>query len=205
MWRSSCVTPVGSSIYYTERFSPSPTLRGTKNLNGNGPNPFFFLGPKTWSESILWQRFCFGMVSATSLSSSMRGRYKNKIAEWKWLPIFQNKRSRHATADELELYSSTTFLTGKRRHQPIYVEVLLFLFTHCGRMNTSTARQRAELQTDTAPMLFAGCQHSKASNSLHCSIRSKVEVNFADVCGSILVGLPGSRASSSAGADFTTC
>ena len=30
--------------------------------------------------------------------------------------------------------------------------------------------------------LFAGCQNSTALNSLHCSIRSKVEVNFVDVC-----------------------
>ena len=38
-----------------------------QNFNENGPNQFFFLGPKTWSESILWQRFCVGMVSTTSL------------------------------------------------------------------------------------------------------------------------------------------
>ena len=38
--------------------------------------------------------------------------------------------------------------------------------------------------TDTAPMLsFAGCQDSTALTSRHCSIRSRVEVNFADVCG----------------------
>ena len=59
-----------------------PTLMGTKNLNENGPNPFF-LGPKIWSESILWQRFCFRMVSTASLSMFMRGRYKNEIVEWK--------------------------------------------------------------------------------------------------------------------------
>ena len=83
-------------------------------------------------------------------------------------------------------------------------------------MGTSTARQecatlsfslRAELQTDAAPMLlsFAGCQNSTALNSLHCSIRSKVEVNFADVCGcdTRLVGLPGIAAGSSAGMVFT--
>ena len=35
-----------------------------------------------------------------------------------------------------------------------------------------------------APMLsFAGCQNSTALTSLHCSIRSRVEVNFVDVCG----------------------
>ena len=59
-------------------------------------------------------------------------------------------------------------------------------------MNTSTAQQEcatlvctllAKLQTDAAPMLFAGCQNSTTLNSLHCSIRLKVEVHFADVCG----------------------
>ena len=58
-------------------------------------------------------------------------------------------------------------------------------------MNTSTARQeRATLSlytsrtTDTTPMLsFAGCQNSTALTSLHCSIRSRVEINFVDVCG----------------------
>ena len=59
-------------------------------------------------------------------------------------------------------------------------------------MNTSTARQECatlSLYTtsrtkDTAPMLsFAGCQNSTALTSLHCSIRSRVEVNFVDVCG----------------------
>ena len=101
----------------------------------------FFLGPKTWSESILWQRFCFGMVSTTSLSLSMRGTYKNEIAELKWPPIFQNKRVRYARVNELELYSSTT-LPVKRRHQPMSRVYSVFLFTHCRWMNnTSTARQ----------------------------------------------------------------
>ena len=59
----------------------------------------------------------FGIVSTTSLSLSMRGMYYNKIAEWKWPPIFQNKRVRNARTDELELYSSTTLLPAERRHQ----------------------------------------------------------------------------------------
>ena len=59
-------------------------------------------------------------------------------------------------------------------------------------MNTSTARQECaplslyttSRTTDTAPMLsFAGCQNSTALTSLHCSIRSRVEVKFVDVCG----------------------
>ena len=29
----------------------------------------------------IWQRFCFGMVSTTNISLSMRGRYNNEIAE----------------------------------------------------------------------------------------------------------------------------
>ena len=72
-----------------------------------------------------------------------------------------------------------------------YVEVLI-LFTHCRWMNTSTARQECAILslyttcriTDTAPMLsFAGCQNSTALTSLYCSIRSRAEVNFVDVCG----------------------
>ena len=39
---------------------------GTKNLYENRPSPFFLFGTKIWSESNLWQRFCFGMVSTTS-------------------------------------------------------------------------------------------------------------------------------------------
>ena len=54
---------------------------GTNHLYENGANPFIFSGPKIWPESTLWQRFCFGMVSTTSLSLSMRGRYNNEIAE----------------------------------------------------------------------------------------------------------------------------
>ena len=59
-------------------------------------------------------------------------------------------------------------------------------------MNTSTARQECATlslhttsrTTDAAPILsFAGCQNSTALTSLHCSIRSRVEVNFVDVCG----------------------
>ena len=59
-------------------------------------------------------------------------------------------------------------------------------------MNTSTARQECATlslyttsrTTDTAPMLsFAGCQNPTALTSLHCSIRSRVEVYFVDVCG----------------------
>ena len=60
-------------------------------------------------------------------------------------------------------------------------------------LNTSTARQECATlslyttsrTTDTAPMLlsFAGCKNSTALTSLHCSIRSRVEVNFVNVCG----------------------
>ena len=52
-----------------------------------------------------------------------------------------------------------------------------------GCIETKLCTLRAELQTDTAPM-FGGYQYSTAAlNSLHCSIRSKIKVNFADVCG----------------------
>ena len=59
-------------------------------------------------------------------------------------------------------------------------------------MNTSTTRQECatpslyttSTTTATAPMLsFADCQNSTALTSLHRSIRSRVEVNFVDVCG----------------------
>ena len=59
-------------------------------------------------------------------------------------------------------------------------------------MNTSTARQECATlslyttsrTTGTAPMLsFADCQNSTALTSIQCSIRSRVEVNFVDVCG----------------------
>ena len=41
--------------------------------------------------------------------------------------VFKTRRVRYARADELELYSSSTTSPVKRRHQLIYVEVLLFL------------------------------------------------------------------------------
>ena len=40
------------------------------------------------------------------------------------------------------------------------------------------------VQNCTAPILsFAGCQNFTALGSLHCSISSRVELNFVDVCG----------------------
>ena len=54
-------------------------------------------------------------------------------------------------------------------------------------------------------LLFDGCQNSTALNSLHYSIRSRVEVYFVDVCGydTRRAGLPGIAAGSSAGTVFT--
>ena len=44
--------------------------------------------------------------------------------------------------DELELYSSTmAVLLYQSSATPTYVEALLFLFTHCRWVNTSTAQQ----------------------------------------------------------------
>ena len=83
-------------------------------------------------------------------------------------------------------------------HTPTYVEVLL-LFTHCRWMNTSIARQECATlslytmprTTDTTPLLsFVGCQNSTALTSLHCSIRSRVVVNFVVCPVSMLVGAP---------------
>ena len=104
--------------------------------------------------------------------------------------VFKTRRVRYARGDELELYSSSITSPVKRRHQ--LVLRFLLLFTHCRWMNTSTARQECATlsvyttsgTTDTTPMLsFAGCQNSTALTSLHCSVRSGVEVNFVDVCG----------------------
>ena len=54
-------------------------------------------------------------------------------------------------------------------------------------------------------LLFTGCQNSTALSSLHYSIRSRVEVNFVDVCGydTRRAGLPGIAAGLSAGTVFT--
>ena len=56
---------------------------GTKNLNENGPNPFFWGGTKNMVRVNLMATVLCGMVSRTSLSLSMRERYKNEIIEWK--------------------------------------------------------------------------------------------------------------------------
>ena len=55
-------------------------------------------------------------------------------------------------------------------------------------------------------LLLAGCQNSTALNSLHYSIRSRVEVNFVDVCGydTRRAELPGIAAGSSAGGTVFT-
>ena len=149
-------------------------------------------GPKTWSESIFWQRFCFGMVSTTSLSLSMRGTYKIEIAEWKWPPIFQNKRVR---LQEQTSWSSTVVLLSPSEAQtPTYVGVLL-LFTHCRWMNTSTARQECAAlslyttcritdrrRTDVVVVCWLPKFHGfELAPLFYCG--SKVEVNFANVCG----------------------
>ena len=107
--------------------------------------------------------------------------------------VFKTRRVIYARADELELCSSSTTSPVKRRHQLLLLRFYSVLFTHCRWMNTSTARQdcttlslytTSRSTEDTAPMLsFAGCQNSTALTSLHCSIRSRVEVNFVDVCG----------------------
>ena len=52
---------------------------GTKNLNENGPNPFFFFGTKNTVRVYLMATY-FGMISTISLSLSMRGRYKMKLS-----------------------------------------------------------------------------------------------------------------------------
>ena len=96
---------------------------------------------------------------------------------------------RYAIADELELYSITTSPV-KRRHQ------LMLRFYSCSRIvggwkhkhspqcATLSLYTTSRTNTDTALMLsFAGCKNSTALTSLHCSIRSRVEVNFVYVRG----------------------
>ena len=63
--------------------------------------------------------------------------------------------------------------------------VLIFLRTQAVRQECATlSLYTTSRTTDTAQMLsFAGYQNSTALTSLHCSIRSRVEVNFVDVCG----------------------
>ena len=68
----------------------------TKNLYENGPNPFFFRDQK--HERRPSYAYGFGLICfrQTRTDLPMRVRYGNEIAEWKWLPIFQNKRVRYA-------------------------------------------------------------------------------------------------------------
>ena len=89
--------------------------------------------------------------------------------------IFKTRRVRYAGADELELYSSSssTISPVKRRHKLIILRFYSVLFTHCRWINTSTARQECATLS----------LYTTALTSLHCSIRSRVEVNFVDVCG----------------------
>ena len=69
----------------------------TKNLYENGPNPFFFFGTKNMSEGHFYA-YGFGLLCfrQTRTGLPMRVRYSNEIAEWKWPPLFQNKRVRYA-------------------------------------------------------------------------------------------------------------
>ena len=101
------------------------------------------------------------------LSLSMRGRYNNEIAEWKWPPIFRNKGVRYARADELELYSSSTTLPVQRRHQLMSRFYSRSRFVGgltqaqpASRMRYSKFIHTTPRTTDAAPMLFAGCQNS---------------------------------------------
>ena len=101
----------------------------TKNLYENGSNTFFYSGPKVWSESNLWQRFCFGMVSTASLSFCLcGGDTRMKLPNENSHQVFETMRVRYARADELELYSSSTTSPVKRRHQ------LMLRFYSCSRI-----------------------------------------------------------------------
>ena len=105
-------------------FRVRSTLVGTENLNENGPNPFWGEGPKTWSESILCQRFCFGMISTTSLSLSMRGRYIMKLPNGNGHLFFK-------TRGQTSWSSTVVYFTSEAQAPTYYVEVFLLLFKHC--------------------------------------------------------------------------
>ena len=93
--------------------------------------------------------------------------------------VFKTRRVRCIRPDELELYGSSTTLplsVDEHKHSP-------------ARMRYSKFVHETSRTTDTAPMLsFAGCQNSTTLTSLHCSIRSRVEVNFVMCAVSMLVG-----------------
>ena len=147
---------------------------------------FFVLGPKTWSESIVWQRFLkknqntprpseHPPVMGGKMSSFGRlfgGDSKMKLPNGNDIFFF---KTRGRGVQEQTSWSSTVVIVvvlelyyfTNEAQTPTYVEVLLFLFTHCRRMDTSTARQECATisrTTDAAPMLlsFAGCQNSTA-------------------------------------------
>ena len=68
----------------------------TKNLYENGANPGFFRDQK--HERRPSYAYGFGLLCfrQTRTGLPMRMRCSNEIAEWKWPPIFQNKRVRYA-------------------------------------------------------------------------------------------------------------
>ena len=84
-------------------------------LNENSPNPFGG-GGKILSESILWQAMVL-FWHGFDLEGCLRGGdTKTKLPNGNGHLFFKQEGEICETADELELYSSTT-LPVKRRHQ----------------------------------------------------------------------------------------
>ena len=80
-------------VWDAQKIFLRPTLMHTKNLYENGPNPFFFFWDQKHERRPSYA-YGFGLLffRQTRTSLPMRVRYSNAIAEWKWPPIFQNKR-----------------------------------------------------------------------------------------------------------------
>ena len=105
---------------------------GTKNLYENGPNPFFSFGTKILVRVkhmygngfvLVWFRLLLYAYCLCGGDTTMKPPNENSYQ------VFKTRRvMRYARADELELYSSSTTLPVKRRHQ------LMFRFYSCSRI-----------------------------------------------------------------------
>ena len=58
-----------------------------------------------------------------------------------------------------------------------------YLIYSCTQMYRFISLRNSGNSASNLTLSFADCQNSTALTSLHCSIRSRVEVNFVDVCG----------------------
>ena len=157
-----------------------------------------FFGTKTWSESVLWQRFRFGMVSTTSLSLSMRGRYKIEIAEWEWPHIFQNKRVRYPEDRRLHQrilkQTSTRFAELWRctwtriRRQSVTVTTRYFFSTNSSLTRASASRFGERYRDVLSQNLD---ENNSNKYSLLYSSMQTIQLQYGCVCStSSVLGTP---------------